>query len=250
MQTELLEVMRYTPKNKTAFTHGRAFYALSFRLSGQGRLTTATQTLTAKEKDLALFPRGLSYEHAAKDEDIIVFHFNIYDKPFSDLCVYTPADADAYQVLFTEALAIWEQKESGYLYKAQAVFYRILALMERDGFLHQVQRDPLMAECKSYSEAHYGDTDLTIAALAKRFGYSETYLRRRFAAAYGCAPKEYLCRHRLRQAAALLQSNYYTHAEIAEKCGYKEVKYFRWAFKAQFGMTITEYLKSLDTHKF
>ena len=247
MQTELLEVMRYTPKNKTTLTPARPFYALSLRLSGQGRLTTATQTLTAKEKDLALFPSGLSYEHAAKDEDIIVFHFNIYDQPFSNLCVYTPADVVPYQKLFKEALDVWERKEAGYLYKAQSIFYRILALMEEEGLLHRTQADPQMAECKAYIDAHYGEADLTVAKLAHRFGYSETYLRRRFAAAYGQAPKEYLCSHRLRQAAALLQLNYYTHTEIAEKCGYKEVKYFRWAFKSHFGITITEYLKSLDT---
>lgn len=243
MQTQLLEVLRYTPKNKTVHTPARSFYALSFRLKGTGRLSTKTENLIAKENDLALVPANLGYEHAARDEDIIVFHFGVLDQPFRSLSVHTPAEPQKYRTLFLQALQLWQNKEVGYLYRCQAVFYEILALMEREGMLHRTQRDPLMAECRTYIDTHFEEPDLTIAALARRFGCSEAYLRRRFTAAYNCAPKAYLSYRRLGRAAGLLELGFYTQTEIAEMCGYKDVKYFRTAFKTHFGRSITQYLK-------
>jgi len=244
MQTKLLEVLRYTPRTKSCSTRARSFHALSFRLSGTGRLTTDKESLIAKENDLLLVPADLSYEHEATDEDIIVFHFNIYEEPFHRISVHTPADPLPFRAKFSEALQLWQQKETGYLYKVQAIFYEILALMEAEGMLHRSEKDPLMARCRAYIEAHFADPELNITALARRFGCSESYLRRRFAAAYGCAPKAYLTRKRMEYGRELIALGYYTQTEIAEKCGFKEVKYFRSAFKTHFGKSIREYLRT------
>lgn len=244
MQTQLLEVLRYTPRNRSCPTSARSFCALSFRLTGVGRLSTDKESLTARENDLLLVPAGLAYEHEATNEDIIVFHFNIYEEPFHRISVFTPADPLPFRAKFLEALQLWEQKETGYLYKAQAIFYEILALMEAEGMLHKSEKDPLMARCRAYIDAHFADPELNITALARRFGCSESYLRRRFAAAYGCVPKGYLTRKRMEYGRELIALGYYTQTEIAEKCGYKEVKYFRSAFKAYFGKSIREYLRT------
>ena len=38
-----------------------------------------------------------------------------------------------------------------------------------------------------------------------------------------------------------IQSKYYTQREIAERCGFSDVEYFRCAFKTKTGQTIAEY---------
>lgn len=243
MNVELLEVLRFTPRKKLLKTPPRPCYALSFRLQGEGKLITESYTVCACRKDLLLVPKGIAYDHIAENEDIIVFHFNIYDTAFDKIKALTPADPAPYEGLFTQALALWQQKEPGYRYRVQAVLYNILALMEQEGLLHLNQSDAMMATCRDDICARFSDPALSVATLAEKYHISVAYFRRRFKAAVGMGPKEYLTQKRMEQALALLQLGYYSQTEIAEMCGYRDVKYFREAFRRHYGQPISKYLR-------
>jgi AraC-like DNA-binding protein len=57
------------------------------------------------------------------------------------------------------------------------------------------------------------------------------------------SPKQYLDDVRIEHAKVLLESAYYTQAEIAARCGFDDVKYFRTAFKHHTGKTPGAYMK-------
>ena len=67
------------------------------------------------------------------------------------------------------------------------------------------------------------------------------------------SPKSYLTSRRMHETQIMntawssdaplpgIQSKYYTQREIAERCGFSDVEYFRCAFQAKTGQTIAEY---------
>jgi AraC-like DNA-binding protein len=82
---------------------------------------------------------------------------------------------------------------------------------------------------------------LTIAALASRHQVHPVHLARRFSAAYGCAPAEYVRRLRLRWSIEALADIRNSIASVAEEAGYADQGHFTRAFKRATGMTPARY---------
>ncbi len=70
-----------------------------------------------------------------------------------------------------------------------------------------------------------------------KLGPSATHLRRRFKAAFGCAPMEYLERVRMEQAARLIEESELSMKEVARTVGYLDANNFSTAFKRFHGNT-------------
>lgn len=242
VSAELLNVLLYKEKKRRRYTEARDFSALSMRLSGESVFHTAEGSLSAPVGSIAFVPSGQGYDRTVSGEETIaVFHFLVHGEECGEFDVFVPKDPDAYRPLFLEALSLWEEKPRGYRYAATAIFYRILSLMERDGVIFGARQVGLAERAAEYLERHFRESQLSVARLAERFYVSEAYLRRRFRERHGVSPKAYLSEVRMRHARSLLSTGYYTQKEIALRCGYGDVKYFRTAFKAHEGCTPTEW---------
>ena len=244
VSAELLNVLLYKEKKRRRYTEARDFSALSMRLSGESVFHTAEGSLSAPVGSIAFVPSGQGYDRTVSGEETIaVFHFAMLASSGGLIETFTPQDPAPYRALFLEAIRLWEEKPKGYRYDATAVFYRILSQMERDGALFSKSEGGLAARAAEYLERNFRDRALTVSALAAQHYVSEAYLRRRFRERYGMSPKQYLEAIRVRHAISLLSTGYYTQTEIADRCGYSDVKYFRTAFKVKTGYTLSEYLK-------
>ncbi|MCA0756897.1 AraC family transcriptional regulator [Paenibacillus sp. N4] len=84
-------------------------------------------------------------------------------------------------------------------------------------------------------------TEFRITELAEQTGFSPVYLRRTFAARYGCSPKEYLDQLRNEHAVRRLRFTGDSITDIARACGYSDVYQFSKAFKKRNGLSPTEY---------
>ncbi|MGD0031199.1 AraC family transcriptional regulator [Paenibacillus illinoisensis] len=84
-------------------------------------------------------------------------------------------------------------------------------------------------------------SELRITDLAEQTGFSPVYLRRSFAARYGCSPKEYLDQLRNEHAIRRLRFTGETITDIARACGYSDVYQFSKTFKKRNGFSPTEY---------
>jgi AraC-like DNA-binding protein len=83
----------------------------------------------------------------------------------------------------------------------------------------------------------------TIAELAERAGMSRSAFARKFSAAVGLAPVEYLLRWRIAIAKDTLRHSRGSLEEIAEKVGYQSASAFSTAFRQRVGCAPSEFAR-------
>ena len=89
------------------------------------------------------------------------------------------------------------------------------------------------------------DSQINIAQILEKSGYSEDYIRSCFKEITGKTPNEFLTDIRIKHACFLI--DIYSHnlslSEIAESCGYLDYVYFSKKFKSVMGVSPREYKK-------
>lgn len=93
-----------------------------------------------------------------------------------------------------------------------------------------------------YIQKNYTN-ELSNSSLAILVGYHPYYLNRIFKLCKGCPIHQYIINHRLSIAVDLLLSTDYGISEIAQKSGFNSQISFIRAFKKQYHLTPTEFLK-------
>lgn len=100
---------------------------------------------------------------------------------------------------------------------------------------------PRMADLMEWLKLNY-DSPLSVADIAKRFGYHPAYLTALFKKTTGYTVVEYIHLQRIRAATNLLLTPpRLTISEISETVGFSDEKYFMKLFKRYEGMTPTAY---------
>ena len=100
--------------------------------------------------------------------------------------------------------------------------------------------DPIIDSVLHLIKTSYSDPEFQITNALLSTGYSKDHLRRRFVAAVGMTPGQYLQAVRIRHAKQLLTEKRYLRlsvAEIAALCGYYDPAYFCRVFQKATGMT-------------
>lgn len=92
---------------------------------------------------------------------------------------------------------------------------------------------------------NFFNPELTIESLARRANVSPAQYRRKFRQLYGASPKQHLDSLRFQYAKSLLETGYFSQKEIAFRCGFSDVEYFRASFKKKTGKCIRDYCAEL-----
>ncbi len=246
ISVNLLDIILYKQqKSGKVRTYPRSFSALSFRIDSENEFFFGSKRISANSGSIALIPEGIDYERVAKKDEAVVFHFKMFGDIGRSIEVFYPADPSKYQHLFSKAIDIWEKKEPGFKYKATAIFYEILYMLQCDGEIKQSdimsngERTAIIAS--EHIDLHFADPEMSVSAIAELLYISESYLRRVFEKYFGISPKKYLDSVRISHACSLIDSGLFTQKEIAQRCGFGDVKYFRTVFRKKMGMAPSEY---------
>ena len=237
------DVLNYHQKTGHFKVPKRNFCAISLRLNTNGKYTWGNKTLSFEPPSICFIPEGIAYERVSSDDDILVIHFNLLNCTMEDIEVYKISDAEKYRRLFTKALQLRLENAPGARYSETAVLYDILGELARDENLLGTSKDSV-AESAEYIKQNFFNPEISIESLAKRANVSPAQYRRKFRQLYGKSPKQYLDSLRFDYAKSLLETGYFSQKEIAFRCGFSSVEYFRSAFKKQAGKCIKEYSKN------
>ena len=248
LSAEIFDVLFYEEKDRVSLNSKREYSALSFRLSSKNaRFICDGKNIEAPSGSICYVPMGAEYKRTCEKDELIVFHFNESFPVKNEIVVFESKNPEKYKILFVKAEKIWSEKESGYRYKVASLFYEILSELTREGMLLTKNTDSDVAKAIDIIEKNFNNDDFRTEKISEFLYISETFLRRKFKKHIGKSPKQYLDDRRIEEAKKLLESGYFSQKEIAGKCGFSDVKYFRTAFKTATGMKIKDFIKKSET---
>lgn len=236
----ILDVLALDQRDVDMLNTGRNFHALSYRFRADTLLKTQAEVHHVSKDFVAFVPARLNYRRTATEDRLIIVHFETTDPQEPKIVCFKAEKPAVLGALFKRMLEIWNEKATGYTYRAAAVLYEILAECHAQ-HLPPPQTDSKIQGAVDYLLAHYRDGDLSIGALAERAFMSEVYFRRLFKAEYGTSPQKYLTALRLQHAAGLIATGYYSLKEVALLSGYRDYKYFSVEFKRAYGISPSAY---------
>lgn len=94
-------------------------------------------------------------------------------------------------------------------------------------------------------ELHLGDFDFTPEILIKEMNTTKSTLYRKLKSLTGLSTSEFIKNIRLKHACEMLQKDAGNISDIAYNIGFNDPKYFSTCFRAEFGVSPREYVKTL-----
>ena len=107
--------------------------------------------------------------------------------------------------------------------------------------------EQFIAKAIKIVETNLMDSDFSVETLGQELGLSRVALWRKLQAITGKAPGDFIRTIRVKRAKQLLEQSQMQVAEIAYTVGYNTPKRLSENFKAEFGMTPSEYRKLIET---
>ena len=104
-------------------------------------------------------------------------------------------------------------------------------------------QDPLTEALKQYLEIHAEET-VRIGDLCDEFGYSRSFLSRRFLEKTGSTLGDYALACKIDRAKQLIRESRLNFAQISARLSFENPQYFSRVFKRRTGMTPTEFKNS------
>ncbi|HID39786.1 MAG TPA: AraC family transcriptional regulator, partial [Calditrichaeota bacterium] len=98
----------------------------------------------------------------------------------------------------------------------------------------------------SIIEKRIFDSNLRVEYLAREVGFSHSQLTRKLESITGLSPSLFIRWRRLLRAKHLFDQKAGNVSQIAYDCGFDNLSYFSRSFKEQFGMTPSDYIRSID----
>ena len=100
--------------------------------------------------------------------------------------------------------------------------------------------DRAIAEAQAWIALHYATVD-PVSHMIDRSGLKKSTFRRRFQAATGFQPKDYVQVVRIEEAKQLLETTDATVAEVAEQVGYEDLSSFSKLFRRRTGLSPSDH---------
>lgn len=236
------DVLNFHQKKEKIFHSARSFSAITLRRQTAGKYICNGKPIPFEPACVCIVPEGIAYGRSTLEEDILVIHFHLLNYAMEEIQVFRVSDPEKYEALFTRALRLKYENNTGSTYLVTAVLYEILAELTRDVGFTTEPKDNRIITSAEYMRQHFEDPGISIEGLAKQASVSPAYYRREFRRLYGICPKEYLDTLRINYAKSLLETGYFSQKEIAARCGFLDVGYFRTMFKKKTGKSMKQYL--------
>ena len=164
---------------------------------------------------------------------------------------FHPADSGFNQAVTPCILSILEHRREGYS-THELLIKSCLFLL-----LHHINQYSAAVDGNSLPQLSYGrlknalyeiqhcyDQELSVKAVARQCGFSESHFMKLFRELTGMGFNAYLVDYRLELAARQLSETRLKVIDIAQNCGFHQQSYFTRAFRKKYGKTPLEYRRA------
>lgn len=145
-----------------------------------------------------------------------------------------------------EAVKEYTQKQDGYMEYIRCLLVKLLIItMRKIGRAEQsANTSDVVRSLTEYVQKNFAHP-LPITHLASQYGYSVSYLSRKFSMEMGMGFSEYTQRVRIGQSCRLLENTDMPIGEIASAVGYDDQKFFNQVFRKVLGITPREFRRTV-----
>jgi AraC-like DNA-binding protein len=239
---------------------------LSIQLSGVSKMTFSNQTVVSRPGDLLIIPAGSAHHElvgAPLDQflnlvvrfhdDGVHVHLSAYrnnnPSPTIILAETFPNSVWRLEWFFSDAYKALQQKGAqarkiGQLL-LQAGIWGLTGVLGSKPF-DAPSEHPTVSRCRMFVLDRLSSPQLSVASLAKEFGYSSDHLSRLFHSWTGQTLVSYINEARIGHAKQLLSNPSISIKEIAAASGYRSPGYFIRVFRQTQGTTPLSFRKGLS----
>ncbi len=243
-----LKVVGTSPKAFTYYgKHIHSCYEIILTIQGDGVFTVNDTEYPFCEGSIHVVPPNTPHIKSSKDgfKDI---YFHSDDAAFNSICN-----------LKKGVVCLLDDGERSLTSLIKMMLYKFTSSNKNDQVLtlmHELfikllvekceseRTDPVSENVSRYLALNFNEPELSLSKVLADTGYNKDYVRRRFIAAYGVTPGQYLTGLRIENAKKLLRQRKEMGASIADigaMCGYYDGHYFSKIFKNQVGVEPREY---------
>jgi AraC-like DNA-binding protein len=130
-----------------------------------------------------------------------------------------------------------ERDALGDRYQMSGLLYQLYMSIFSTLSASRVATEPRVGRALAIISRRATDASFAITSIATELDCSREYLTRRFRAATGVSPSDYLVQQRLRLAAMALRTGDDKLEAIARRCGFSNANYFCRVFRKHVGVT-------------
>ncbi len=242
---EIIGIYKIERDKVSRESYERRYSTLSIRLRGTADFVSDNKTYGVSDHDILYVPHAARYSQKTDTETVIAIHFITYNSTDSDMRIYRFNSINEIRDLFIEIFEVWSAKGEGYKYLCTSIFYKIIYMLNNAHHDDIVQNriETLLKPACDYIHQNFKQDKISVKKLADMVFMSEVWFRKKFFELYGVSPNKYIRLLRLAAATKTLQTSNMTIAEIAEKTGFGDDKYFIKQFRITYNMSPTEYRK-------
>lgn len=250
-----IEYSKVTNRRKVSGAHSHLYYELYYLVSGETAYFVGDEIFHLYPHDFIMVPKniihGTDSEECLHNERILVtFSEDILDdsiKPFVDMlcCCKLIHIPDNKLYIFEEILQkVQSEKDMSYpLVRLYVLELLALLCRHKTEKVRSVVADRIIDDISEYIRENYAE-DLSLHALGRKFGMSESALSRKFKGTVGLGVNEYITQVRVFNAERILKRKNITVTRAAELCGFSDSNYFSTVFKRIKGITPYKYHKN------
>ncbi|MBL7077288.1 MAG: AraC family transcriptional regulator [Kiritimatiellae bacterium] len=225
----------------------KPFAEVFWGVKGRGSLVIDGVEMILPPEHIAIYLPGMVHEFTAIDEDWEMRWWTMDGPLTADIMTGMGLNPGVFEA-GPAPIELFDQLEEAIRdpsplgeRRASALAFELLTLTH--GLSTAAKHDALVNEILGYLTVHWAEHDLSVTSLAHRFHVHRSTLARRFQAALGTPPVDYIITMRIQNAMSLLQQTSNTVAEIAHQCGFSEPNYFARLFRNRTGYAPLEFRK-------
>ena len=228
----------------------RDWNGIIYIVSDCDRIIIRGKTYLVEVGDVIFFRKGEKYRVELPTNHVKSYVIDYLGENDCDYMIVR--DCEDLLPLFERAEQLWRRHREDEYFRLDCagITCRILAELRRkhDTLAQPLRKTEKLRPVIERIHRDYASPELRISELAKMIGISERALSTDFGEVYGCSPKRYLSKLRIKRAKELLTANSSRECpicEVAKLVGFGDVYHFSNFFRRECGMSPSEFRRTV-----